>query len=200
MQLYLNATSPYARIVRVCLYEKRLIEQVELCWCDPWAEDSELLQIAPLSRIPTLVNDEGEVLTESLLIALYLDTLGEGAMLVPTNAQAKTLALSGLGQGLMDAAFNVVISRKHGGRDVDETLLGRRRLKAIERALITLETHPCVVNGNSERTLGVIAVAVALSYLSFRLPEFDWENRCPALSAWHARVAASESFTLTAFV
>ncbi|RUR54347.1 glutathione S-transferase N-terminal domain-containing protein [Vreelandella populi] len=199
MQLYLNATSPYARIVRVCLYEKRLIEQVELCWCDPWAEDSELLQIAPLSRIPTLVNDEGEVLTESLLIALYLDSLGEGAALVPANALAKTLALAGLGQGLMDAAFNVVISRKHAGSDVDETLLGKRRLAAIERSLTALETHTSVINGDTERTLGVIAVAVALSYLSFRLPEFNWENRCSALSAWHAQVAASESFTLTAF-
>ena len=77
MQLYLNTSSPYARVVRVCLYEKELMERTELCWCDPWAADSELLKIL-LSRILALVTEGGEVLTKSLLIAHYLDAVGEG--------------------------------------------------------------------------------------------------------------------------
>ena len=100
MQLYLNTSSPYARVVRVCLYEKQLIERTELCWCDPWAADSELVQITPLSRIPTLVTDEGDVITESLLIAHYLDAVGEGPSLMPSKALAETLALAGSGAGL----------------------------------------------------------------------------------------------------
>ena len=86
------------------------------------------------------------MLTESLLIAHYLDAVGE-AKLLPADGLAETLALAGLGQGLMEAAFNVVIGRKHGGPDVDETLLGNRRLKAIERTLVTLEAHPSVLAG-----------------------------------------------------
>ncbi|KPQ21822.1 MULTISPECIES: glutathione S-transferase family protein [unclassified Halomonas] len=199
MQLYLNATSPYARVARICLYEKQLIERTELCWCDPWASDSDLLQITPLSRIPTLVTDEGEVLTESLLIALYLDAQGEGESLLPQAALAETLAFAGLGHGLMEAAFNVVIGRKHGGHEVDTTLLGSRRLKAIERTLVTLNAHPSVLAGNAERTLGAIVVAVALAYISFRLPAFDWQNRFPTLHAWQSQVVESESFALTAF-
>ncbi|HBA00417.1 MAG TPA: glutathione S-transferase, partial [Halomonas sp.] len=97
MQLYLNTSSPYARVVRICLYEKGLMAHTELCWCDPWAADSELLKITPLSRIPTLVTEGGEVLTESLLIAHYLDAVGEGAKLLPTDSLADTLALAGLG-------------------------------------------------------------------------------------------------------
>ncbi|MDR5874191.1 glutathione S-transferase family protein [Vreelandella gomseomensis] len=199
MQLYLNATSPYARVARVCLYEKQLIERTELCWCDPWAADSELLQITPLSRIPTLVTDDGDVLTESLLIALYLDAQGEGESLLPHKTYAETLALAGLGHGLTDAAFNVVIGRKHNGHEVDTTVLGSRRLKAIERTLATLDAHPSVLTGNAERTLGAITVAVALCYLSFRLPAFDWPNRFPTLQAWHAKVVECESFAMTAF-
>lgn len=199
MQLYLNVTSPYARVARICLYEKQLIEHTELCWCDPWAADSELLQVTPLSRIPTLVTTEGNVLTESLLIAQYLDTVGGGPSLLPSNGLADTLALAGLGQGLMDAAFNVVVGRKHGGSEVDLTLLGSRRLKAIERTLVTLNAHPSVLAGKTERTLGAIVVAVALAYISFRLPAFDWPNRFPALDAWYSEVAESESFALTTF-
>jgi glutathione S-transferase len=199
MQLYLNSSSPYARVVRVCLYEKQLIERTELCWCDPWAAESELLQITPLSRIPTLVTDEGDVITESLLIAHYLDAVGEGPSLMPSKTLAETLALAGLGQGLMDAAFSVVIGRKHDGNEVDTTLLGQRRLKAIERTLITLNAHPSVLADKTQRTLGAITVAVALAYISFRLPAFDWQNRYPVLHAWQAKVVEGESFALTAF-
>lgn len=199
MQLYLNSSSPYARVVRVCLYEKQLIERTELCWCDPWAAESELLQITPLSRIPTLVTDEGDVITESLLIAHYLDALGEGPSLMPSKTLAETLALAGLGLGLMDAAFSVVIGRKHDGNEVDTTLLGQRRLKAIERTLITLNAHPSVLADKTQRTLGAITVAVALAYISFRLPAFDWQNRYPVLHAWQAKVVEGESFALTAF-
>lgn len=199
MQLYLNSSSPYARVVRVCLYEKQLIERTELCWCDPWAAESELLQITPLSRIPTLVTDEGDVITESLLIAHYLDAVGEGPSLMPSKTLAEMLALAGLGQGLMDAAFSVVIGRKHDGNEVDTTLLGQRRLKAIERTLITLNAHPSVLADKTQRTLGAITVAVALAYISFRLPAFDWQNRYPVLHAWQAKVVEGESFALTAF-
>jgi len=99
----------------------------------------------------------------------------------------------------MEAAFNVVIGRKHGGPDVDETLLGNRRLKAIERTLVTLEAHPSVLAGHTQCTLGAIVVAVALAYLSFRLPAFDWPNRFPRLQAWFAKVTECDSFALTAF-
>jgi glutathione S-transferase len=157
------------------------------------------LQVTPLSRIPTLVTDDGEVLTESLLIAHYLDVVGEGPSLLPSRALAATLALAGLGQGLMDAAFNVVIGRKHGGNEVDTTLLGQRRLTAIERTLATLNTHPSVLASNVQRTLGAITVAVALAYISFRLPAFDWQNRYPTLHGWHAKVVEGESFALTVF-
>lgn len=99
----------------------------------------------------------------------------------------------------MDAAFNVVIGRKHGGNEVDTTLLGQRRLKAIERTLITLNAHPSVLAGSAQRTLGAITVAVALAYISFRLPAFDWQNRYPTLHAWQAKVVEGESFALTEF-
>ena len=99
----------------------------------------------------------------------------------------------------MDAAFNVVIGRKYAGNEVDTTLLGQRRLKAIERTLITLNAHPSVLAGSAQRTLGAITVAVALAYISFRLPAFDWQNRYPTLHAWQAKVVEGESFALTTF-
>ncbi|MFI8748383.1 glutathione S-transferase C-terminal domain-containing protein [Vreelandella lionensis] len=53
--------------------------------------------------------------------------------------------------------------------------------------------------GHTQRTLGAIVVAVALAYLSFRLPAFDWPNRFPRLQAWCAKVTECDGFALTAF-
>ncbi|NYS61164.1 glutathione S-transferase [Vreelandella salicampi] len=199
LTLYLNTSSPYARVVHVCLHETRLIEQTELCWCDPWATDSALVDITPLSRIPALVTEDGQVLTESLLIAHYVDSLSENVPLVPEKQREAVLSLAGFGQGLMEAAFQTVIARKHQGSEADTSVLGMRRVSAIERTLATLNAHPGIEAPQTERTLGAIVVAVALAYLSFRLPAFDWENRFPALQAWYAEVTDSESFALTAF-
>lgn len=199
LTLYLNTSSPYARVVHVCLHETRLIEQTELCWCDPWAANSELVDITPLSRIPALVTEDGLVLTESLLIAHYVDSLSQNVPLVPEKQREAVLSLAGFGQGLMEAAFQTVIARKHQGSEADTSVLGMRRVSAIERTLATLNAHPAIEATQTERTLGAIVVAVALAYLSFRLPAFDWENRFPALQAWYAEVTDSESFALTAF-
>ncbi|WP_075880297.1 glutathione S-transferase family protein [Vreelandella massiliensis] len=201
LTLYLNTSSPFARVAHVCLHETRLIEQTELRWCDPWAADSELLEINPLSRVPTLVTAEGQVLTESLLIAYYVDSISEGVSLLPEAQREAVLSLTGLGQGLMEAAFQTVIARKHQGSEADASVLGMRRVSAIERTLAALDAHPAIMGATAptERTLDTIVVAVALAYLSFRLPAFDWENRFPALQTWYARVTDSESFILTAF-
>ena len=70
MELYLNATSPYARLVRIVLLEKGLMDAVTLKWCDPWADDADLLKANPAGRIPALVTEDGTTLSESMLIAM----------------------------------------------------------------------------------------------------------------------------------
>lgn len=52
MELYLNATSPYARLVRIVLLEKGLAGAVTLKWCDPWADDADLLKANPRGAFP----------------------------------------------------------------------------------------------------------------------------------------------------
>ena len=136
MRLFLNATSPFARVARVVALEKGL--SPELVWCDPWANDPALLAVHPQGRIPVLVTDDGHALAESLLIAQYLDAQGSGPTLLPAPALAATLARTSVGYGLMEAAFSTVIARKHDAQ-ADTTVMGQRRLAALQRALAVLE-------------------------------------------------------------
>ncbi|WP_447926514.1 glutathione S-transferase family protein [Vreelandella sp. EE27] len=200
MKLYLNATSPYARLVRIVLIEKGLSDAVTLKWCDPWADDRELLAVNPAGRVPALLTQEGATLSESQLIAIYLDRTYPKTPILPADQWAEVLHITGLGQNLMEAAFNTVIARKHGGSEMDSSVLGERRGRAIQRLLQQLGHE---FDGKPLTTtidLGDITTAVALEYLAFRLPEVAWQAEHPQLAVWHAGVTMRESFQQTAFV
>ncbi|CAO1666350.1 glutathione S-transferase N-terminal domain-containing protein [Vreelandella indica] len=199
MELYLNATSPYARLVRIVLLEKGLADAVTLKWCDPWADDADLLKANPAGRIPALITEEGTTLSESMLIAVYLDSVSPNPPMLPAASLGDVLHLAGLGQNLMDAAFTTVIARKHVGNEIDESELGQRRSRAIQRLLSQLNSELGEKQQGSSINLGEIAIAVALDYLAFRLPDVNWKEEHSQLQAWHAGVTARESFQQTSF-
>src|SRR5580698_3994995 len=69
--LYYLPLSPYARKVRLVLAEKRL--PVELIVERPWERRPEYLELNPAGTVPTLVEDNGLVITDSAVICEYLD-------------------------------------------------------------------------------------------------------------------------------
>lgn len=194
MKLYLNATSPYARFARVVALEKGL--QPELIWVDPWSNDPALLAVNPALRVPALETDAGLCLSESMLIALHLEQASATAQLLPQQNRDQVLQLMGWGQGLTDAAFNTVIARKHQGAAADQTELGKRRLAAIAHTLQQLEHQLARLE---QLSLGSLLVAVALDYLSFRLPEIQWQQEFPQLADWQQTLLQRDSFKSTAF-
>ncbi|MFC7287539.1 glutathione S-transferase N-terminal domain-containing protein [Herminiimonas glaciei] len=196
MQLLLNRTSPYARVARVVAIEKGYADKLVLVWSDPWNEDAHLLRHNPVRRVPVLVTQDGVSIAESLLIALYLNQTGDGDNLLPPEHSASILHLTGLAQGLIDAAFTTMITRKHHGKEIDDSVLGQRRLQAIARILPVLN-EDCT--SSASLTLADIVIAVALDYLAFRLPEVAWQQQYPALAELHARMLQRRSFAETVF-
>jgi glutathione S-transferase len=197
MKLYINDSSPYSRVVRIVAVEKRLYERIHLVWCNPWIEQSTVLESNPANRIPVLVTDSGISISESLLIAQHLDSLSPSQPLLHMEDR-ENLRLLGLGQGLMEAAFTSVIVEKYEGEAAGESFLGRRRSEAIKRSLLALDT---IVSTRSlgAITLGEIVVGVALSYLKYRMPLNGWEDKFPGLLELHQRLSQRESFQLTPF-
>ena len=195
MRLFLNATSPFARVARVIALEKGL--SPELVWCDPWANDPALLAVHPQGRIPVLLTDDGHAIAESLLIAQYLDAQGQGPSLLPATTMAATLARTSVGYGLMEAAFSTVIARKHDA-NADATLMGQRRLAAMQRALASLEqTLPA--SPADAITLDQLVVAIAVEYVNFRLPGTITQAQQPQLCQWVQDMAQRPHLAATAF-
>ncbi|MDN3517693.1 glutathione S-transferase family protein [Aquisalimonas lutea] len=194
MQIYYSLTSPYARIVRMAIHEKGLGAQVEHHVVNPWDDDPGLMQVNPLTRVPTLVTDDGTTLTEATLITQYLERRHPDRALLPKGADSRVLGEAGIAVGIIDAAVHKLLGRKAAGEAFDDSPLGQRRDRAIRQALDRMEARL----PGAMPELGAIAAVVALDYLDFRFPELAWAEDRPQLGAWHDALRTRPSVKDTA--
>jgi glutathione S-transferase len=196
MKLYLNKTSPYARLTLVVVHETGLTGSLQTVWAEPWDDPRELLAVNPLAKVPALVTDEGATLIESSCICDYLIALSGKTQLLPpqTPARAAVLQRLGLGRAVIDCAFGAVIQRRFN--DGKDAALSQRWLRALPRAADALDR---LGGGRAGAAvdLGDFAVAVAFDYVDFRLPEIGWRANAPALASWVDAICARPSMQAT---
>ena len=75
MKLYVTYTSPYARLARIVVLEKKLEGRAEILEARTRTAGSPYYQINPSGRVPYLVDDAGLGMEDSQLICAYLDSL-----------------------------------------------------------------------------------------------------------------------------
>jgi glutathione S-transferase len=75
MRLYVTITSPYARLARILVVQKKLQDRVEIVEAKTRTVDSPYYGINPSGRVPYLVDDAGMGMEDSQLICVYLDGL-----------------------------------------------------------------------------------------------------------------------------
>ena len=195
MKLFLNKASPYARLVQVVAHEKGLSEDIELAWTDPWASEQPLLAVTPYSKVPVLIAEDGLPLTESACICDYLDGRGAGERLLPAAGGARLIVLRkvALGRGLIDAAFGAVILNRFAAAET-KSVLGDRWRASAARAVQSLDDDMTLSLGPD---LGDLTIAVALSYLDFRMSDLKWRTLAQRLSHWYERLATRPSMIAT---
>ena len=194
MKLYSNAASPFARKCRVIARELGLkLDEIRTL---PM-QDPEFRKVNPLGKIPALVLDDGSVLIDSPVICEYLNHAGGGkffpghSIWKQDNGRWKALGLAALGDGISDAAVAYVVM----GRETPVPEAARaRQLQSVLAALDALERSKFA----PDPTIGEISVACALGYVDFRLPDLDWRNSRPKLSAWYAKFCEYPSMKATA--
>lgn len=82
----------------------------------PWsafADADRLMALNPLARVPTLVLDDGEVLTDSAAILDHLDEVAGAARLIAAQgpARRRMLGICALAVGLCDKAVSLLYER-----------------------------------------------------------------------------------------
>jgi glutathione S-transferase len=187
VKLFYNPPSPYARKVLVVAHERDLIGRMKLVATDPWKDPADLIAAAPLAKVPALELDEGLVITESTVICSYLDHIHRPAS---AGTDADLMARAGLAQGLVDAAFAIVIERRRPPDRQWQAWIDRQR-RAIERALPRFSVR------TGRFDLADVTLACGLGYLDFRLPEVDWRKNHAELANWFDEVSRRPSMKAT---
>jgi glutathione S-transferase len=195
MKLHWSPRSPFVRKVMIMLHEIGLQDRVTCVRtvASPRKAHEELMDDNPLSKLPTLVLDDGTPVYDSHVICEYLDTLHSGARFFPAAWPERLIALrhAALGDGLLDIGLFWLIERQRGeGMQSAELVTACRR--KVERVLERLERDIAMLTGRPF-DIGHLTVGVALGYLDFRYPFLDWRNGHPALTAWHAGFLARPS-------
>lgn len=199
MKLHWSPRSPFVRKVMVVAHETGLDKRIQ-CERSVVAITKphlELMRENPISKIPTLILDDGAPLYDSGVICEYLDTLHDRAKLFPAEPKARWTALrrQALGDGFLD---HLILWRNEKERPEEHRSALHlaayqakfdATLKTFEKELPELEATPFGI--------GHIAYAVALSYLDFRFADKNWREGRPALAAWHEKVAARPSMRAT---
>src|SRR6516164_5501502 len=186
MKLHWSPRSPFVRKVMIFAHETGLIDRLECVRTvvAMTAANAGLLGDSPLSKIPTLVLDDGTVLYDSAIICEYLDSLHGGARLLPPAGAARWTALRrhALGDGFLDLLilWRYERARAQPLQSVIDAFGAKYQatLRSLEQEASSLASAPFGI--------GHIAIGCGLSYLDFRFSHLDWRKTHPQIAAWHA--------------
>lgn len=201
MKLHWSSRSPFVRLVCVAAHEKGLFERIE---CVPTTvamlkPNIELLNANPLSKLPTLVLDDGAALYDFRVIIQYLDDIGQGPALYPADRalRIEVLRREALGMGIMDFLLLWRSERDKPAERQSADLIAAFQIK-IAASLQRLDRDLAALRRDSFEA-DQIAIAGALFYLDFRFPALGWRDRHAELAEWADQVGTRKSMQLTAF-
>lgn len=196
MKLYYSPTSPFVRKVNVLAREVGLDKKIEWVRTNPWLAEDILTAENPLSKVPTLMTDDGLIIYDSRVICEYLDTLHDGNKFYPDKGKQRwqVLRLQALADGILESGILRFLETKRTKEqqsiDWDNT-----QKDSVERGLDYLEST--VSDWCENLDIGVITVACALGWLDFRLPNEDWRINRPQLKEWFIEFSKRESMLTT---
>jgi glutathione S-transferase len=199
MKLHWSPRSPFVRKVMIAAHERGVAARLD-CVRTVAATSkphAELMKDNPLSKIPTLVLDDGTVIYDSPVICEYFDSIGdaETSKLFPAEPRMRLLALrrQALGDGFLDLLVLLRDERIRTQPSQTHLTSAAVRKRAVLESLEIEATELAA----SQFGIGHIAIGCALSYLDFRYADENWREGHPRIANWHAGFAARPSVLAT---
>jgi len=190
MKLHWSPRSPFVRKIMIVLHETGQAADVEYVR-NPVAmnrPNAVVMADNPLSKIPTLVLDDGTALFDSRVIAEYLDRRHDGPKLFPADPHAyfKALKWQALGDGLLDI---LLLWRNWTNEMKVDPLAGTdafSRSFALKTAA-SLDVLEAIAGelADTPLNIGHVTIGAALSYLDYRWDKLGWRGTRKRLAAWH---------------
>lgn len=152
--LFVSTTSPYTRLLMMIAKS----EQVDLSleFVVPWENPNHLTAKNPFSQVPTLVLENGNVITETPLIIHAI---------APQILTGDTLPNLSKALGILSQGVRAYSTERFGNADTPHPFVARS-IQALQDALSTLPT----LSADSQNW-GDKALLCALNWINFRLPQ-----------------------------
>ncbi len=199
MQLRYSPTSPYVRKVSITAIEAGLDGKIENVRTDPWAADTDLGGSNPMGKVPCLITDDGDALSDSPLICEYLDSLNTGRKLFPVSPRERfrALKIAAIADGALDAGILLLIEERRRPAELKWDWWVERQHNSVMRCLSAIDALADDMEKDAI-TIGEITTVSAIGWLDLRFPDLGWRNDRPALADWYDHVADRPSFVATA--
>jgi glutathione S-transferase len=197
MKLYVTLTSPYARLARIMVIEKRLEAEVEIIEAKARVADSPYYRINPSGRVPYLVDDAGVGMEDSALICAYLDARDGKPRFHPPSRDADwaTRRLEASARSLCDGIAVWVREMYRPAHERSPGVLAHEAARS-QRMAEHFETRvPDLTRG--PLAMAHLTLAVALDTAARRGPG-DLTDGRPQLAAWQRRMSSVPSMRRTA--
>ncbi len=197
-RLYHFPLSPFSRLVRLCLAEKKI--EVELVEERYWEQDPEFLRRNPAGKVPVL-RMGSRLMSESLAICEYLEETVPEPPLLPRGAEHRYEARR-IAAWFNDKFHTEVTSKLLGERVMRKVMNDgypdSANLKAGAKAIkfhIDYMAHLLDDRrwlAGDVMSLADFAAAAHLSCLDY-ISDVDW-NRSEAVKDWYAKIKSRPAF------
>jgi glutathione S-transferase len=202
MKLINARPSPFGRKVAVALHEKGV--PFETVWDQPWGAETCVGHYNPLSQLPVLIADDGEICFESNYILEWIERRFPRPPLLPSDDDGilDVKRVMVVAEGVLNATGHVAfeLMREHPSA----AWLERQRNKMRQGVDWIGERVGARSFAVGDFTQADIAVAVTLTSLEFirasygfELEEEPWRERLPFLGLYVDRLEQRPSFIAT---
>lgn len=193
MKLYGTKTSPYARIIRIVIFEKKLNNRIEFIWTKTRVPDDPMYTINPSGRVPFLLLDDGTGIEDTPVLVQYLDNLKKPRIFVDglEYFDFQYLQIEAKARSLLDGASVWIREIRRPSNEQSPTILQHEQNRAIRLTSYfdKIVSDPLL---SGSINLAQLYLFAALD-LERRIQAFSWRQGNANLTTWYERMESQPS-------
>ena len=176
--LYNGPNSPFGRKSKVTA----IIQNIDVNEKVIKVQESEFLdKFNPLRKIPTLVVNDNQTITDSDNICLYFDEISSNDTLFLKENYWEIMSVVSIANGLMESVLERRMEIIRPKNEQSKNFIDKQEIRSM-RTIQWIENNWSNFE-NTRVSMDQIAVAVALEYTKFRFTD-KWSKKCVKLKNW----------------
>ena len=195
MKLYGTKTSPYARIIRIVIFEKKLENKIELVWAKTRVPGDPMLKFNLSGRVPFLLLDDGMGIEDTPVLVQFLDSLKNPMLFSHGTGKfnLEYLRLEAMTRSILDGLSVWLREIRRPLEEQSATIIEHEKCRS-QRLIEHFNGNGFATNAllNGSLNLAQLYLFAALD-LERQIPLFIWRQNNINLTNWFERIDSFQS-------